>query len=389
MIRRAEELLKAPNATDEDRIKLHRGLGKHYERAHVYEEAFSHFQAAKAIFKHDRPAFDFDAVAKSLHRVRQVFGRDFFATSRSAAPNSQRPVFVVGLPRSGTTLTEQIIASHQQVFGAGELSDIPRLVKSLRPDYPECIASMDAHALGDLANVYLGTLAKLAGPDALRVTDKMPLNSLHLGLIATLLPGARVIYCRRDPLDIAISCFVEMFELEHDYTTSFEDFGRYFLEHERLMTHWRSVLPIEIHEVRYEALVADPESASRALIDYCGLEWDAACLDFQKTERTVQTPSRWQVRQPIYQTSIGRWRNYSAHMSSLSHLLDAGGYNYPSGTLAEIADEAPGGRGPAAEASASGLVPDRKSRSGHSLPMALEQPIFIVSAPAFGQHAAI
>lgn len=366
MVRRAEEMLQARDASDQDRIKLHRGLGKHYERAQDYAQAFGHFAAAKSLLRRGKAAFDIGTVAKSMDRLEQTFSREFFAQDRAPISDSQRPVFIVGLPRSGTTLTEQILASHPCVFGAGELQDIPKMVKMLRPDYPECVASMDPEALTGLAKDYLGVIDRLATPNALRVTDKMPLNSLHLGLIATLFPESRIIYCRRDPLDIALSCFVELFDLEQDYTTSFEDFGHYFLEHERLMAHWRSVLPVSIHELRYEALIADPEATCRALIAYCGLDWDPACLEFHQTERTVQTPSRWQVRQPIYATSVGRWQHYRPHMTSLSQFLDASGYKYS-------ADLASGG--------GTNSPPGRK---WNSLPKPLESPILIVAAPRSG-----
>ncbi|GEM_PF-114633 len=358
MVRQAEDLLKTPGGRDEDRIKLHRGLGKHYERSGDHERAFHHFSGAKATFSRTRPAFDLDAVVHQMARLKAAFTA---ATFSEAAPlsDSERPVFIVGLPRSGTTLTEQILASHPQVFGAGELPDIPRLVKMLAPDYPEDLTDLDG--LAELADDYLAELDRLAGPAPSRVTDKMPLNSLHLGLIAKLFPKARIIHCRRDPRDVALSCFVELFELDQDFTTRFEDFGRYFLEHERLMDHWRAVLPMPIHELRYEALVADPEPVIRDLLAYCGLDWDPACLAFQETERTVQTPSRWQVRQPLYQTSIGRWRRYERHMTPLLELLGSEDRDPP----------APASREPARAA-------------GSKTPSALERPLFIVAAPRSG-----
>ena len=374
MVRRAEEILATPAAQEEDRIKLHRGLGKHYEREQAYGAAFSHFKRAKSLFKQPRPAFNLEAVSKSMARLRHIFGREFFFKDEAPVTSSERPLFIVGLPRSGTTLTEQIIASHPQTFGAGELENLPQIVKSLRPDYPECMLTLNLPTLAGLADGYLDTLEKLAGSGALRVTDKMPVNSLHLGLIAKLFPKARVVYCRRDPRDIAISCFVELFQLEHDYTTDFEDFGQYFLEHERLMAHWKEVLPIPVYELHYEELIAEPEKTSRSLIQYCGLDWDPACLEFQKTERTVQTPSRWQVRQPIYQTSVGRWRHYSSEMGALDQLLKASGYAYERGNAVGSVDQ-PVPVAPAVH---------RKVRKSDTLPAALERPLFIVAAPRSG-----
>jgi tetratricopeptide (TPR) repeat protein len=375
MAAHAEDILRSPGVRDEDRIKLHRGLGKHYERSGDFDRAFGHFSSAKTVFRRTRPPFNLGAATKAMDAAKAVFSRDFFAAATPPVSTSDRPIFIVGLPRSGTTLTEQILASHAQVFGAGELPDIPRMVKSLRPDYPHAVQTMDVQALGELADEYLDEIARLAGADAMRVTDKMPVNSLHLGLIAKLFPAARVIYCRRDPRDIAVSCFVELFELEHDYTTDFADFAAYFLEHERLMAHWRAVLPIPIHELRYEELIADPQAAIRGLVDHCGLDWDPACLNFQATERTVQTPSRWQVRQPLYQTSIGRWRRYEAHIGGLMKILDASGYVYGQTGSAEA------GARPSPD-------PSRQARGGAGrselLPTPLRSPLFIVAAPRSG-----
>jgi hypothetical protein len=191
------------------------------------------------------------------------------------------------------------------------------------------MAAKNSKELAELAELYVGTVNRMAGADALRITDKLPLNSLHLGLIAKLFPNALIVHCRRDPRDLAISCFTELFQIEDDFTTSFEDFGRYFLEHERLMAHWRAVLPLHIHEVRYEHMVSKPELTIRALVRYCALDWDPTCLVFQRTERTIQTPSRWQVRQPIYQTSVGRWRHYECQIRSLIQFLGNCRYEYP------------------------------------------------------------
>jgi tetratricopeptide (TPR) repeat protein len=325
-VSRAEDIAQRSAGSPDDRIKLHRGLGKHHDRVGAYARAFEHFAASKALMRQRTTPFRIDKVAAGVDRLIRAFSRESFAMHGSRGSHSARPIFIVGMPRSGTTLTEQILASHPQVFGAGELQEIPKIVKSLRPEYPECVATLDRETLQNLASGYLAAVEALAGADALRVTDKLPLNSMHLGMIAVLFPHAHVVHCRRDPLDVALSSFVELFELEHDYTTDLEDFGHYFLQHERLMEHWRSVLPLSIHEVCYEKLVSDPEASTRELLAHCGLQWASACLEFHHTERTVRTPSRWQVRQPIYQSSIGRWRHYAAHMRPLIALLQKSGH---------------------------------------------------------------
>lgn len=374
-VRRAESILHAQGGKDEDRIKLHRGLGKHYERAGDYDKAFAHFRNAKTIFAQTRVAFALDAATRPMERAKAVFLPDTFAGATLPVSVSPRMIFIVGLPRSGTTLTEQILASHPGVFGAGELPDIPRIARMLGPDYPQCLATMDADERAELAQDYLTSVTRAAGSNVAVATDKMPLNSLHLGLIATLFPEARIVYCRRDPRDIAISCFTELFDLEQDYTTRFEDFGAYVLHHDALMAHWDAVLPMPVHALRYEDLIADPEPTIRALLDYCGLDWDPACLDFHTTDRTVQTPSRWQVRQPIYRTSVGRWRRYEDHMAPLTQILAASDYVYDAATAAACD---PSDRATSVRHAASPVVPPAAQ------PAVLEQPVFIVAAPRSG-----
>lgn len=328
MVRDAEEMLNSAQVSEEERIKLHHGLGKYYDRVGRHEQAFRHFAASKAIVKQQAPDFDVAGVAKNFDRSIGTFTREVLARLSAHGNPSQRPVFIVGMPRSGTTLAEQILASHPLVFGAGELTEMPQIVKFLRPDYPECVPGMDAAALAGLAERYLAASSKHAPAHAQRITDKMPLNFTFLGMVATLFPHAHIVHCRRDPRDVGLSCFSELLALEHGYGADLEIFGRYFLQHERLMAHWRAVLPMPIHELRYEEMVAAPEASSRALVAHCGLEWDPACLRFQDTERTVRTPSRWQVRQPIYRSSVGRWRNYAEQLAPLIRVLEEAGYEY-------------------------------------------------------------
>lgn len=320
-VRAAEELLSAPKVGEDERIKLHHGLGKHFDRQGEYERAFEHFAQSKQIVRQQAPEFDVGATARYFDRLMQVFSREQLASSVSRGNASTRPVFIVGMPRSGTTLAEQILASHPLVFGAGELVEMGRIVKSLRPDYPECVPGMDEASLAALAKQYVDDVDRRAPAEALRVTDKMPMNFMHLGMIATLFPHAYVVHCRRDPRDVGLSCFIELFQLEHGYTADLQTFARYYREYERLMAHWQVALPMRIHEVQYERMVEDPEATSRALIAHCGLEWDPACLEFQKTDRAVRTPSRWQVRQPIYRSSVGRWKKYELQLAPLLKAL--------------------------------------------------------------------
>lgn len=327
IVRAAERLLAAAETGDEERIRLHSGLGKYYDREGRYGQAFEHFLTAKRIVGERGAGFDPRRIAEQVDRTIDAFSRSFFQRAQVHGNESSRPVFIVGMPRSGTTLTEQILASHRSVYGAGELQDLPRILKGLRPGYPANIDTLDADRLAALADEYLRSLEAHAG-DATRITDKLPVNFMHLGMIATLFPHARIVHCRRDPMDVGLSCLIELFDMDSDFTTRLEHFGQYFLQYDRLMAHWRATLPVPMFEQRYEDLVADPSTHARALVDYCGLEWDDACLKFQQLGREVRTPSRWQVRQPIYQRSVGRWRNYAEQMEPLRRLLSESGYEY-------------------------------------------------------------
>jgi hypothetical protein len=313
---------------DDDRVKLHGGLGKHYDRQQRYDEAFAHFRSAKAATRKLTGVFDERAVAGYFDRIIETFPLDFFGRFPAGGSASERLVFIVGMPRSGTTLTEQILASHPAVFGAGELQGIADVARAIRPDYPQRVPFLSASEIAEFVKGYLATIDARAPPEAIRVTDKLPVNFTHLGLIATLFPHSRVIHCRRDPMDTGLSCFAEQFRLSHDFTTDLESIGRYYLQYERLMAHWRRVLPLPMLEQRYEDLIANPEVGSRALLAHCELPWDEACLNFHAASRQVSTPSRWQVRQPIYATSVGRWRHYERHLEPLRRLLEERGYRY-------------------------------------------------------------
>jgi hypothetical protein len=240
-----------------------------------------------------------------------TFSIEFFERTRGFGLETERPVFVVGLPRSGTTLVEQILGSHPRAFPAGELRLMQRAVEGP----PASVASLDAAAAKALAQRHLDALDAIA-PGADRVIDKMPENLLYLGLIAVLFPRAAIIHCRRDLRDVALSCWITDFG-EIRWASDVEAIRSRIFESRRVFEHWRRVLPTPVLEVDYEQLVADPETHSRRIVEHCRLDWSPACLNFAGSTRAVRTASTAQVRSPIYRTSVGRWRNYEKALAPL------------------------------------------------------------------------
>jgi hypothetical protein len=238
-------------------------------------------------------------------------------------------VLIVGMPRSGTTLDEQMLASHPRVFGAGELPDLAALTGELRDQagaiYPECVAALDARALRRCGDAYLAGLRRRA-PDAACITDKLPANFAHVGFVQLAVPNARVIHVRRDPLDTCVSCFSKLFaEGQLHFAYDLGEIARYYRAYAALMDHWRAVLaPGAMLEVQYEELVADPERQVRRLVAYCGLAWDDACLRFHETRRPVRTVSAGQVREPIFRGSVGRAQAYRRWLGPLVTALGTG-----------------------------------------------------------------
>ena len=229
------------------------------------------------------------------------------------------------MARSGTSLVEQIVASHPLARGAGELTKIADLITAFERTagpYPDSAAALDAKTSHRLATAYESHLCRVAGGNAARLTDKMPANFMHLGFIALLFPRARIVHCLRDPLDACLSIYFQRFRHGNDYAYDLADIGFFYRQYQRLMDHWRRVLPLAIHEVRYEDLVADPDGQVRALIEFLGLPWDEHCLVHHRSRRAVQTASAWQVRQPIYASAIGRWRHYEKHLGPLKQALE-------------------------------------------------------------------
>lgn len=322
-IAQIEKLLTGGKLKEAQLNLLHHAAGKIYNDVKDYDRAYDHFKKGKEIAGKD---FDLASYKRRVDSLIETFTPFFFIEHRSDfGQPTEVPIFIVGMPRSGTTLTEQIAASHPEVYGAGELSHMRHLAidlnyESSSPAFLAGIRDMSVEKSQQLAGDYLQKIKKVGG-DARRIIDKMPHNFELLGLIAVLFPKARIIHCKRDPMDNCVSCFTNRFSETHGYNTDLRQLGAYYREYKRLMDHWRRVLPLPLLEVDYQEMIDDQETQSRRLIDFLGLDWDPACLDFHKTERTVQTISRWQVRQPIYKTSVKRWKDYEKHLGPLKEAL--------------------------------------------------------------------
>ncbi|MFQ5509575.1 MAG: sulfotransferase [Leptospirillia bacterium] len=304
---------------------LHHVVANLYDRAGDYDQAFAHYREGN---RQCAERFDLAAFRARVDNVITVFTRDAVKRLPKPAHHFRQPVFIVGMPRSGTSLTEQIIASHPRADGAGELDALARLAVRMPSEihsklaYPDCIADLTWNDADRLAAMYVDILRSRVAGDVERITDKMPVNFFHLGLIAALFPDAPVIHTRRDPMDTCLSCYMQQFGNRQLFTTDLTQLGRYYREYERLMAHWREVLDIRLLEVGYEELVADQESMSRKIIEHVGLPWDDACLNFHENRRVVSTASYDQVRQPIYQSSVARWKRYEKHLGPLIEALE-------------------------------------------------------------------
>lgn len=323
-------LLAHVELPDDDRYLLNFALGSALEQRRRHEEAFEYYrrgnEVRRANLSREGRGFDRERHRRSIDRLTEICSGDYFARVTGFGNPSRLPIFIVGMPRSGTSLVEQILASHPRVVGTGESREIPTALGTVcsraRAPYPDCLQFLDAELSRQLAGVYVDRLRLLAGT-AERVTDKLPENHLYIGFIATLLPGAHFIHCRRDPRDVCVSCFTQAFANDaYAFTLDLDDLAFFHRQCERLMEHWRRVLPGRILDVCYEELVADPEPVCRRMLAHCELDWDPRCLNFHANSRAVQTPSALQVRKPVYTNSIGRWRRYG---EQIRPLLDAFG----------------------------------------------------------------
>ncbi|MGE3877165.1 MAG: sulfotransferase [Parvibaculaceae bacterium] len=297
---------------------LHNGAGKIYEQNGDYRTAFAYFRKANEA---GAAPFDVARYRAWVDMVTSRFTPETFAARRAIGTRSDVPVFVVGMPRSGTTLVEQIIARHPQAGGAGELDRLWKVGRGFHYyDAPDkFLATIDAKhevEMTMLGEKYVELLQFFA-PKASRIVDKLPHNFELLGLIALILPEARIVHLRRNPIDTCLSCYQTRLNEKHGYSKDLRTLGLYYREYARLMAHWREVLPLKFLDLDYERLTTDFESEARRLIAFLDLQWDPACLSFHEATAAVRTFSRNQVRNPIYQTSVGRWRRYEEELQPL------------------------------------------------------------------------
>jgi hypothetical protein len=299
-------------------------LGRMREDAGRFDDAFAAYAAGNraraGLFVLDESKAD-----AWLERTRAAFDATLLAAHpRRPASDRRVPVFVVGMPRSGTSLIEQILASHPDVHGAGEVPDLRDVVATRLGDpqgWPERAGRLSAAALREMGGAYLDRVFRRA-PQATHVVNKTTLNYRHVGLIRMLLPQARIIHALRDPMDSCFSCFTHLFDGDNlPYSYDLRTLGRYYVRYAKLMRHWRAVVPDAVLDVRYEELVNDTEGQVRRTLDHLGLEWNAACLDFHRNRRVVETASRAQVTRPIYRDSVARWRRFEAHLQPLLDLV--------------------------------------------------------------------
>ena len=314
--------------SDTDRMQLDFALGKAYADLKDHARSFKHWLAGNAA-KRSTIAYDERAAFALFDQIATTFTRELINGKAGGGHPSAVPIFIIGMPRSGTTLVEQIIASHPAVHGAGELPTFNEVVLTVHgPDgnalpYPDFVPALDVQALQRIGAAYVAELRELA-PGSERVTDKMPSNYYFAGLIRLALPDAKIIHIVRDPVDTCISCFSKLFNAEQNHTYDLGELGRYYKRYERLMAHWHRILPAgSILDMRYEDVVADLETEARRIVAYCGLPWHDNCLLFHETERPVRTASATQVRQPIYSNAVGRWRAYEQHLAPLLGALGA------------------------------------------------------------------
>jgi len=295
-------------------------LANKLDEQRKYDEAFQFYKKANLLVK---DSVNPDIVNNSINDTINTFTLSRISSLQTFGSNSDMPVFIIGMPRSGTTLVEQIMSMHPLIYAGGEMRDISEISEDInnktQSRYPECLFSLDGGILSNYAESYIQKIINFSD-SAVRVTNKLPTNFVHLGLIAILFPKAIIIHCTRNPIDTCLSCYFQKFSIGGLYDKNIPSIITAYKQYLKLMDYWKNSVNIEMHEIKYESLVHNPENIVRELLDYCGLEWDERCLAFNENRRVVLTASASQVREKLYSRSIERWRNYKDHIGLL---LDA------------------------------------------------------------------
>ncbi len=319
------KILEREELPDENKVNMHYALGKHFENKKEFEVAIGHYRAGASL---RRPHETYDPVQNQVvhERIIEVFGDELFRERREWGDPSQGPILIVGLPRSGSTLIEQILASHSQVEGTMELPDLPRCIREVsraapgREEYPEAVRDLSDREVMALGGRYMRTTARYRTGRPYFI-DKMPNNFSHVGFLHLILPHAKVINARRNPLDTCLGCFKQLFYKGQSFTYDFFELGQYYLQYQRVMDHWHSVLPGKVLDVQYEEMVEDQEGQTRRILDHLGIPFEEQCLRFWETERPINTASSEQVRQPIYKSGVDFWKNYEPFIGELIETL--------------------------------------------------------------------
>lgn len=323
-------LLERPGISPADRESLYFTLGKIYDECDRYEEAFEYYQQANEL-RNAQVAYDPAAFTKMTDDLITVFSREFLTSPLAQGSDGPAPLFIVGMPRSGTTLLASILSNHPAISTAGELTTLSDLAAGLSGvvgkgvSYPEAVRHLNPGLAARLTRDYETRLRRDAKPGVAYVIDKYPLNFRHLGFIAKLFPKAHVIHCTRHPLDTGLSNYFQRFPSFLDYCFDLRNIGHFYREYVRLMEHWRNIPTLKIMDVSYEDMILKTEEAARRALDFLGLEWDQRCLSPHTNPSAVESASQWQVRQPIYRRSLERWRHYEKQLAPLAEMLRASG----------------------------------------------------------------
>ncbi len=321
-----EKLLSKPDINVEEKIQLCFGLGKAFEDIKQYDKSFNYLLDGNRI---KRTTFNYSISEDEgfFKKLIDVFDTTFFAQRDGYGVSENTPIFILGMPRSGTTLVEQILSSHHQIQGAGELNDLKQILLTTNPKltnhtFPDYVPELKCDDFTQFGTEYLRRINRYNSAGKAHVTDKMPSNFLYIGMIRVLFPSAKIIHCKRNPVDTCLSCFKTTFEEVQKFAYDLTELGQYYHLYQKLMSHWHTVLPGYIYDIQYEELVAEQETQTRRLIDHCGLSWDEACLSFYKSDRVVKTASDVQVRRPIYKSSVQLWKRYEKHLGPLLSALE-------------------------------------------------------------------